>query len=282
MTLYSLIGTRLGHSFSAGYFNSRFEKEGIGAIYFPHEMPDLAGLEKWIAETPELAGFNVTIPFKTQIIPLLDALSPLAEEVGAVNTVRIIRDVTVRRGFRLEGFNTDVRGFMELMSRARIDPVVSSLPQSHPQDRAEALVLGSGGASKAVVAALKNAGFKPKVVSRSDRGDVRYSGLKPEDIHNAAVIVQATPLGMWPNISSAPPIGYEYLKGAGQVCLDLVYNPEETLFMKICAAHGAKVAGGLAMLHAQADAAWSIWNLPMAVQYQADQGNDNKPSPDHP
>lgn len=282
MNRFSLIGTRLGHSFSAGYFNSRFEEMGIDAHYELHEIPDLSELYAWISGTPDLVGFNVTIPFKEMIIPLLDSLSPLAEEVGAVNTVRIVRDTDGPRKFQLEGFNTDVGGFMDLMHSAGITAPESAeqgvgIPSGGP-----ALVLGSGGASKAAEVGLRRAGFRPIVVSRTrGKGDTVYADLKPEMIQEAKVIVQTTPLGMWPDVTSVPPFPYQYLRGEGQVCLDLVYNPEETLFIKICRAHGAKTAGGLKMLHSQADRAWSIWNLPLMKKHCTD-SKESQPTPDHP
>lgn len=257
MKLFALIGTRLGHSFSAGYFNGKFLSHGIPAHYEAREMPDLSCLEKWIAGTPDLEGFNVTIPFKEAVIPFLDSLHPLAASVGAVNTVKVTRTADSPRGFTLKGYNTDVSGFLALCTEAGLRPAEADAPSS------TALVLGSGGASKAAVSGLKQLGYAPLTVSRSAaKGDMTYEGLTPETVYGACAVVQATPLGMWPNVNYTPSFPYQYLHGS-QVCLDLVYNPTETLFMKICRAHGAKTAGGLKMLHAQAEEAWSIWGLPM-------------------
>lgn len=282
MKRFSLIGTRLGHSFSAGYFNSRFKELGIEAHYELHEIPDLSELDRWISAAPDLEGFNVTIPFKERILPILDSVSPLAEETGAVNTVRVVRDTETPRGFRLEGFNTDVGGFMDLMRSAGISVPENGNHGDMAPTRGSALVLGSGGASKAAAVGLRRAGFLPIIVSRSrEKGDIVYQDLTPQMIHEADIIVQTTPLGMWPDVSSAPLFPYQYLRGEGQVCLDLVYNPEETLFMKICRAHGAKTAGGLKMLHSQADRAWSIWNLPL-IKEQCAEGKERQPTPDHP
>lgn len=250
MTLYGLIGYPLGHSWSARLFNEKFEREGLDARYDLYELPSVSDVLPLVGGNPALAGLNVTIPYKQQIIPLLDSLSPEAEEAGAVNTVRIVREADGLP--RLIGYNTDIIGF-----RDSVAPMLAGVPEK----RHTALVLGNGGACRAVCVALRSMGWNPVVVSRSGgEGVVTYADLTPQLVHDSGLVVNCTPLGMSPNVNAAPPFPYQYLH-AGQVCFDLVYNPEETLFMRIARAHGCKVSNGLAMLRGQAEAAWKIWNL---------------------
>lgn len=251
-----LVGRRLGHSFSAKYFNDKFDRENVDARYSLCEIDSISELPERIEATAGLAGFNVTIPYKEEIIPYLDELTPLARAVGAVNAVKVCKDNNNPKGYRLTGHNTDVEGFMESLR-----PLIEDR-----REKGTALVLGSGGASKAACAGLRELGFESTVVSRHSGKEVTaYAELTPEQIWQADIIVNATPAGMYPEINSAPPFPFEYMRGDGspdrprQIAFDLVYNPDETLFMKICAAHGAIVMNGLAMLHRQAEAAWSFW-----------------------
>ena len=253
---FGLIGKVLGHSFSARYFNEKFMNEGIDASYelFPLERIDL--LPGLLNRHPKLDGLNVTIPYKVEVIRYLDALSEEAREIGAVNVIKINRDedglIT-----HLKGFNSDAYGFSESFKQ-----VLSSVGDVLPDDAGKkpmALILGTGGASKAVVWSMRKLGFEPQLVGRTHRDDcLAYSELNPEKVYQAKAVVNCTPLGTSPEVNAAAPFPYEYLH-KGQICFDLVYNPAETLFMRICKAHGCVVSNGLEMLRLQAVGAWKIW-----------------------
>ncbi len=247
---YGLIGHPLAHSFSKMFFSQLFVGDGSGRSYENFDLTQLDGatLYNLLLMAPHLEGFNVTSPYKVHILEFLDSVSDTAREVGAVNTVKVVRadDGRVRR---LEGHNTDVEGFM-----TAIRPLVSHFPA-----RTGALVIGSGGASKAACVGLRKLGFEPLVVSRTPSdGLVGYEALTKELMDSHPVIVNATPLGTYPNINTAPPIPYKFIS-TEYGCFDMVYNPEETLFMRRCAAQGAAVRNGLEMLFAQAVASLSIW-----------------------
>ncbi|MBK6344097.1 MAG: shikimate dehydrogenase [Flavobacteriales bacterium] len=242
MIRYGLIGKPLSHSFSQRYFTEKFRREGLADHRY-----DLFGIDRaedlrtLIAATPGIRGLNVTIPYKQTVMPLLDAIDPLAAAVGAVNTIKI-------EGDRLTGFNTDVEGFRQTLLRL--------LNKKKPR----ALVLGSGGASRAVAFALREQGIKFRVVSRSrDRGDMTYALLEPIVVDVCTLIINTTPLGMHPDVASMPPLPYEAI-GGKHVLIDLVYNPVETRFLQEGRKRGAVIANGLDMLHAQAEASWRIWN----------------------
>lgn len=247
MKLYGLIGFPLGHSFSAKFFSQKFSREGIDAEYRNFELPDIGDFMELLAEYPELQGLNVTIPYKELIIPYLTSLSPQAHAIGAVNVIRITHDsngnVTA-----LEGHNTDAPAFARTLARLL------------PPEAVSALVLGTGGASKAVAAALDALAISHTSVSRS-RGDNRiaYAELSDGLMARNRIIVNTTPLGMSPNVDACPPLPYDRITPQ-HICYDLVYNPTETLFMQKCAEHGAIVKNGLDMLHLQALLAWQIWN----------------------
>lgn len=248
MTLYGLIGYPLGHSWSARLFNAKFEREGLNARYELFELPSVNDVISLVGGNPAIAGLNVTIPYKQHIISLLDALSPEALEAGAVNTVKIHRGVDGK--VSLKGYNTDIAGFRDAVS-----PLISQVGAN----KRRALVLGNGGACRAVCVALRAMGWFPIIVSRTSGKDViSYSELTPELVSESSLIVNCTPLGMYPKVKAAPPFPYQYLR-AGQICFDLIYNPEETLFMRICRAHDCVVSNGLNMLRFQAEAAWRIW-----------------------
>ncbi|MFN3875946.1 MAG: shikimate dehydrogenase family protein [Flavobacteriales bacterium] len=242
MIRYGLIGKPLSHSFSQRYFSEKFRREGLGGHrYDLFELDSADALPALIDRTPGLRGLNVTLPYKQAVMPLLDAIDPLAAAVGAVNTIRIDEG-------RLTGFNTDVEGF-----RRTLDPLLHGT-------RPRALVLGSGGASRAVAYVLKERGIRFRVVSRSrERGDLTYDLVDPIVVQVFTLLINTTPLGMHPDAQSLPPIPYEAI-GPGHALIDLVYNPAETAFLREGKSRGAATANGLDMLHAQAEASWRIWN----------------------
>lgn len=249
MKLYGLLGYPLSHSFSKGYFTEKFRKESIDAVYENFALPSIEELPELIAYTPFLAGFNVTIPYKQAVIPYLDSLDPVASAVGAVNVVRILRSSELR----LVGYNTDVIGFRE-----SIRPLVETMGR----EPLKALVLGTGGASKAIVHGLSQLGIESLLVSRqTSLGQLSYEQLKPAYYKEYRIIVNTTPLGMSPKIDACPPLDYSLI-GPEHVLFDAVYNPEKTLFLQKGEIQGSKIKNGLEMLHLQAEAAWDIWNRP--------------------
>ena len=245
MDKYGLIGYPLGHSFSVGYFNEKFSNEHINAKYINFEIPSIEDFAEVIESNPELRGLNVTIPYKAQVIPYLDSLSPEANAIGAVNVIRITRkgDKT-----HLKGFNSDVIGFTR-----SIEPL---LERHHKK----ALILGTGGASKAVDYGLRSLGIATKFVSRTKRpGFFTYEEITPEIIKDYNIIVNCTPLGMYPNTDVCPTLPYEAMD-SHNLLYDLLYNPDETLFMQKGKEHGAITKNGLEMLLLQAFASWEFWN----------------------
>lgn len=247
MELYGLLGYPLGHSFSASYFHDKFEREGLDADYRNFEFEHVADAVAHFKSLPELRGFNVTIPHKQAIIPYLDELSDEARAIGAVNVVKV--EHTADGGVRLLGRNSDLVGFRESI-RPLLDPAVHT----------KALVLGTGGASKAVVHALHQLGLTTQYVSRTAKEDcITYDQLTPAVMADFMVVVNCTPLGMYPKVDAAPAIPYDLLS-PHHVLFDLVYNPDVTLFMRKGMEHGAVVKNGLEMLHRQADAAWTMWH----------------------
>ncbi len=238
MRHYGIIGYPLHHSFSAKYFSEKFEREGIEAEYslYPIGMEDLRLKIEDLFH--RLDGMNVTMPYKQTIIPYLDRLDETAEAVGAVNVVH-----------KRVGYNTDCIGFME-----SIKPLLRST------DR-KALVLGTGGASKAVCYGLKQLGIAPTLVSRTPKnGMIGYSELTETVMAEHTIIVNCTPLGMVPDTESYPPIPYELIS-ARHLLFDCIYNPEETVFLRKGRAQGATIQNGIGMLYGQAKAAWKIWNI---------------------
>lgn len=240
--MYGLIGKPLGHSFSANFFNKKFTDENIPERYILFPLDSITELPSLLRNHPDLKGLNVTIPYKQTVIPYLDSLDKAAAEIGAVNVIKISKDNS------LKGYNSDAVGFKD-----SIEPLI----HDHMK---RALVLGTGGASKAVCYVLKMLGIEVLSVSRNSHDEViSYNDLSPEIISSHHIIVNTTPLGMWPNVDQAPDIPYHLLTPQ-HLCYDLVYNPETTTFMKRCAQNGATVKNGLDMLHGQALAAWRIWN----------------------
>ncbi len=242
MRQFGLIGKSLSHSFSKIYFEEKFQREHItDASYSLFELADIEQITDFIRQHPDLVGFNVTIPYKQAIIPYLGELSEEAESVGAVNTV-----VIQRHGNQVikKGFNTDILGFRQSLEGIK-------LPD-------KALVLGTGGASASVRYVLRQKGCEITTISRNPEMGLPYSALTPEIIAQHKLIVNCTPLGTYPNINEKPDIPYEGISGE-HFLYDLVYNPSETAFLKEGSKRGAITMNGLAMLHAQAEAAWNIW-----------------------
>lgn len=234
MRHYGIIGMPLEHSFSARYFGEKFAREGIDADYRLFPIDTIGKVEPLL---PQLDGFNVTFPYKQAIFPYLQAIDEVAQTIGAVNVVR-----------GRTGYNTDWIGFAQSLH-----------PMLQPSDR-QALILGTGGVSKAVRYALEQSGIHSTFVSRRpQKGMLTYGDLTQEVIEAHTLIINCTPLGMYPDVKSCPDIPYIYI-GAHHLLFDCVYNPEQTEFLRQGAAHGARTKNGLQMLYEQADAAWKIWN----------------------
>lgn len=245
MEKYGLIGYPLGHSFSIGYFNEKFANEGIDARYVNFELSDINELPEVLAANPELRGLNVTIPYKEKVIDFLDELSPEAQAIGAVNVIRIRRK---GQKIQLKGYNSDAIGFSQSIS-----PL---LEQHHKQ----ALILGTGGASKAVDYSLRKLGIETLFVSRTPReGVIGYDDVTPELLQDFKVIVNCTPLGMYPNVEEAPDLPYEAMDKQ-TLLYDLIYNPDQTAFMNKGRKQGATVKNGLEMLLLQAFVSWDFWH----------------------
>ena len=244
-TLYGLLGYPLGHSFSRNYFNNKFEAEDIDAEYINFEIPDINMLMEVISEYYNLNGLNVTIPYKEQVIPFLDELDEDAANIGAVNVIKIIHK---NNDLILKGYNSDVVGFCDS---------ISPLIKPHMK---KALILGTGGAAKAVCYGLKKLGIESQFVSRKKtENTITYPELNKDIIDEHHIIVNTTPLGMYPNVDDCPDIPYELLTEK-HLCYDLLYNPDETLFMKNAKGYGATVKNGLEMLLLQAFVSYEIWN----------------------
>lgn len=243
--LYGLIGYPLIHSFSQNYFNQKFEAEGIDAKYVNFEIADIGELMEVVSENANLCGLNVTIPYKEQVIPYLDEVDEDAAKIGAVNVIKFIRG---KNSLKFKGYNSDIIGFCDSLK-----------PLLKPEHK-KALILGTGGAAKAVYHGLLNLGIEPMYVSRSKRdGMLTYGDLSAAVMNEYKVIVNATPLGMYPHVDECPNIPYHLLTPS-HLCYDLLYNPDVTLFMKRAEEQGATIKNGLEMLLLQAFAAWNIWN----------------------
>jgi shikimate dehydrogenase len=245
MDKYGLIGFPLKHSFSKDYFNSKFASEKIDAEYINFEIASIADLKSIIANNPQLKGLNVTIPYKEQVIPYLDKLSDNVRLIGAVNVIKIERK---KKKVKLTGYNSDIIGFKQ-----SIEPL---LKPHHER----ALILGNGGAAKAIFYGLQQLGVAATYVSREKSSEqiLLYSELTQEIIDTHTVVVNCTPVGMWPNVDECPKIPYQYVTSK-HLLYDLLYNPDETLFMKKGKKQGAAVKNGLEMLLLQAFAGWNIW-----------------------
>ena len=234
MDTYGLIGYPLGHSFSRKFFTEKFEKEGIDAQYLNFEIPSIEEFPNTIKNNPTLRGLNVTIPYKQQVMQYLDDISEEAKAIGAVNVVKVGKE-------GLTGYNSDVIGFVN-----SIKPFL----KSHHK---KALILGTGGASKAIRYGLEEKlGIETLFVSRkAHEGIITYKDVTADMLQEYEVIVNCSPVGMFPHANECPSLPYEAMNAA-HLLYDLVYNPEETLFMKKGAARGATVKNGLEMLHLQA------------------------------
>ena len=246
MRKFGLIGFPLGHSFSKKYFAEKFHNEHIiDCCYENYPLTNLNELQKLITVESDLCGLNVTIPYKSEIIRLLDAIAPEANEIGAVNVLKIKR---LNGMIKLFGYNSDVTGIRD-----------SILPYINDDVR-NAIVLGTGGSSRAVCHVLNKFGLKITRISREKKpGILSYTDITSRLITDTDIIVNTTPLGMFPDIDSKPDINYNLLNSK-HVLFDLVYNPELTSFLKMGVNQGCTIISGMKMLHSQAEKAWEIWN----------------------
>lgn len=243
---FGLIGYPLSHSFSRKFFTEKFSAERIDAEYLNFELENIEQLPHVIASHPDLIGLNVTIPYKEQVITFLDFIDEPATLIQAVNTIRIHRS---GHHVSLHGYNTDIHGFQE-----SIRPLIQKYHH-------KALILGTGGASKAVVKAFENLKIETILVSRNpeEKGELSYNDLDEDVMDNYKIIVNTTPIGTYPNIEGCPAIPFELITSK-HLLFDLVYNPEVTEFLKQGKQRGATTKNGLEMLHLQALASWEIWN----------------------
>lgn len=251
MRRYGLIGFPISHSFSKKYFTQKFENEGItDASYELFELPTIQELPKLLQANPDIKGLNVTLPYKQQVIQFLNHLSGSAQEVGAVNVIKI------EDNGDLVGYNSDYYGFFQSLSHE-----LNFLKGTRPLEGYKALILGTGGASKAVAAALSALKIQYKFVSRNKEQiqSVIYENIDKEIIEEYPLIINTTPLGMYPNVDTCPNIPYHFLTKRNFL-FDLVYNPEDTLFLKKGKAQQTRTKSGAEMLYLQAEKAWEIWN----------------------
>ena len=264
MRQFGLLGYPLSHSFSRGYFSEKFKRETIDAQYDNFALSSIEQLPQLIVENKLLVGLNVTIPYKQSVIPYLDALDPEAEAIGAVNTIKIERSEKCKP--RLIGYNSDLVGFRESI-RVYVENLRNA-SQVHLSEKVipnagaplKALILGTGGASKAVEYGLKQLGVEILFVSRTpEPGRITYENLGRSFFEEYHIIVNTTPLGMYPNVNTCPPIDYLSI-GPHHLLFDAVYNPEKTLFLEKGEKQGAAIKNGLEMLRLQAEASWKIWN----------------------
>lgn len=247
MRKFGLIGYPLGHSFSKQYFTEKFIRESISdCSYENYPLSDLNQFERLLSEVTNLQGLNVTIPYKSEIIKFLDSIDPEAEEIGAVNVLKL---KLIDGKIKLYGYNTDVIGIRDTLS-----------PFITPSVR-NALVFGTGGSSKAVCHVLRKYGISITQISREEKaGMCTYPDLNAEILENTDLLVNTTPLGMFPDVNGKPDINYCLLSDK-HILFDLVYNPQITSFLRMGMERGCTTIGGLKMLHSQAERAWEIWNL---------------------
>ena len=242
MDTYGLIGKNISYSFSRNYFGNKFDSENISAVYKNFDLDKIVEFPDLISENPEIKGLNVTIPYKETIIPFLDQLDPIAMEIGAVNTIKI------EDSGKLTGYNTDYFGFLE------------SLKPHLKKQHTHALILGKGGASKAIAYGLKELKIKFKFVSRSpSTEDLSYTELNKSHFDIYKLIINCTPLGTHPKTEEFPPIPAVHFSSE-HLLFDLIYNPPITKLMKLALHNAAKVLNGQKMLELQAEKAWEIWN----------------------
>lgn len=242
MPKFGLIGKNIGYSSSRTFFTEKFKQENLPYSYENFDIPAIEAFPKIVSETKDLKGLNVTIPYKETIIPYLDFLDEAAKEIGAVNTIKISENK------KLTGYNTDHYGFQK------------SLEEFLPLQKKTALILGTGGAAKAVAYTLKNLGFQFEFISRKiATNTMKYDALDKTTIENHLLIINCTPLGTFPNVDDCPPIPYQFLS-KNHMFFDLIYNPARTTFLKLGKQKGAKISNGLRMLELQAEKAWELWN----------------------
>ena len=242
MKRYGLIGHPLKHSLSRVLFNEKFEYEGLDCRYQNFDLKSIEELHEVLERYPDLCGFNVTIPYKEAIIALLDEIDLVAKEIGAVNVVKVTEG-------KMKGFNTDAYGFEKLLERATNGKTIS-----------HALILGTGGASKAVQYVLRQKDIPYSTVSRSaERGDLTYDTLTDDILRQNHLIINTTPLGMAPQTDNFPDIHYQAL-GSKHILIDVIYNPKETAFMELGRSWGAKAYNGVQMFEEQAKRTWEIFN----------------------
>jgi shikimate dehydrogenase len=248
MDAYGLIGKKLGHSFSKAYFEEKFKSQQIHARYLNFELDEISQVKNIINDYPELKGLNVTIPYKKSVMHLVNKLDPVAAEVGSVNTLKIIR---TDDKISIRGYNTDVIGFEETLK-----PLVAG------RKDISALILGTGGASNAVAFVLQKLHIPYTYVSRvpKNKEQFSYKDLTEKLLHKYQLIINTTPVGMFPLVNEVPPIPYQYLN-AKHILYDLIYNPEDTKFLKFGREKSCQTINGLKMLELQAEASWKIWNL---------------------
>jgi shikimate dehydrogenase len=243
--VFGLIGQTVSHSFSKSYFDEKFFREGLRDHHYElFPLGSIKDLEILIKDTKGLSGLNVTIPYKEQVIQYLDEVDPAAQKIGAVNVIKF------KNGKRT-GFNTDSSAFLETLSKW--------LPKDK---KLKALILGTGGSSKAVQEALKKLNIDFQLVSREEsKGNLTYESLKKKAkvLKESLLVINTTPLGMHPNTETLPPIDFDQI-GSDHYVYDLIYNPARTQFLQKAEMHGATIKNGLEMLHVQAEKSWQIWN----------------------
>ncbi len=239
--LYGLIGIILNHSFSPAYFKKKFAEQNIDALYEPFPIPYIRELPALLENNPDLAGLNVTIPYKEAVIPYLDEIDEVADHIGAVNCI------VIKNGWK-KGYNTDATAFEQ-----SLNPLLTP-------HHTNALILGTGGSSKAVAYVLEQLGIPFQKVSRNKKeGVLTYEELTPELITQYKLIINTTPAGMYPNVDAAPNIPYSAI-GENHLLYDLIYNPEETKFLSLGKEKGATIKNGFEMLQLQAEASWELWS----------------------
>jgi shikimate dehydrogenase len=243
--VFGLIGSSVSHSFSKAYFDEKFFREGLRDYHYElFPLGNISELESLLKDTKGLTGLNVTIPYKEQVMPFLDEVDGFAKKIGAVNVIRI-------RDGKLEGYNTDSDAFRETLEKW--------LPK---EKTFKAVILGTGGSSKAVQEALNKLKIEYTLVSREKRkGVITYNDLEKNAKHleSARLLINTTPLGMTPNTETIPPVDYEMI-GPEHYVYDLIYNPARTMFLQKAEMRGATIKNGLEMLHVQAEKSWRIWN----------------------
>ena len=241
MKNFGLLGKNIDYSFSRGFFKDKFETEKLECSYKNFDLETIEDFEN-LKNSTQLSGLNVTIPYKQEVIPYLDAIDLEAQDIGAVNTIKI-------KNGKLTGYNTDHFGFEHSLK-----------PHLKPHHK-RALILGTGGASKAIAYALKKLGIQFDYVSRTQSNAVKYTyeSLADKGIEDYHIIVNCTPLGTYPDVTKCPQIPYNQIT-SNHLLFDLIYNPEETLFLKKGKNNNAKILNGLQMLRLQAEKSWELWN----------------------